>query len=309
MLCGLPGSGKTDYAEEFIANNDAIKIGSDDMREMFCEFNNETEYSSKYNVELFAAITEAINNALACKQNVVYDATNIRSYFRMKMLREITAPCFKNCIVVATPWEICHKTNANREKPIPNESMAKMYMSWEPPVKEEGWNDIKIEYPNYAFSKKYDSPEKLILNLIASKFEITDYDLVNDEPYEYYLADHLTETSRKVRDIRPNDNDLIFAGLLHDIGKPYTQTIENYRWYYKHHENVAAYDCLFIDYSESVDKLDLSFLIQHHGDPADWDTEEKAEKWKSQWGKTYYDRLKTLYISDVMSKKEKNDNS
>lgn len=76
LTCGLPGSGKTTWAREFIEKNpNTIRICRDSIREMFCgsyKYNKETEPIVK------RAAIELIDLAIGNKRNIIIDETNIR---------------------------------------------------------------------------------------------------------------------------------------------------------------------------------------------------------------------------------------
>jgi putative nucleotidyltransferase with HDIG domain len=91
----------------------------------------------------------------------------------------------------------------------------------------------------------------------------------------------LGKHSLAVAEALKGDATLYYAGLLHDIGKPYTKSFINSKGetsknanYYQHH-CVGAYESLFYKYPLGVVKLNVSILINLHMYPYFWEKDEK----------------------------------
>ena len=76
ITIGLPAGGKSTWSKNFIAkHNNFVKVGRDEFRYMlknqgFCEPNIEKLITDLVNM--------TIENCLAARQNVIYDATNLK---------------------------------------------------------------------------------------------------------------------------------------------------------------------------------------------------------------------------------------
>ena len=288
-MVGLPGSGKSEFAEKYAKETDSVVISSDQMREQLYGDVNE---QSKNN-ELFDIIDNAIINSLKCKQSIILDATNISRKKRINLLNKLAKiDCEKKCIIMATPYETCISSNHERERQIPDEVINRMYMKWQTPAYFEGWDDIRLVYRDEADKKKYSKPEELVLKLM-------EYDQKNSF-HSKTLGNHLADTAAKVRSMNYEDEDLVYAALIHDIGKPYTQIYKegDSNAHYYDHQNVGAYDCFFIDFPRYVDRLDISLLVNLHMDPYFWDSQKVMEKKQKLWGDTLFRRVMALHGAD-----------
>ena len=124
MMIGIPGSGKTTYAKDFLKGEyispDAIR------KELYGDIS--IQGNPK---EVFGLVESRIREALAEGKNVVYDATNTNVY------RKATVEEFRsygatevNGIFMNTPFEVCMGRNLNRNdrsEPVPAEVMERMY--------------------------------------------------------------------------------------------------------------------------------------------------------------------------------------
>jgi len=143
MMVGLPGSGKSTYAEKIAEESDAIICSSDMIRkELYGDVNSQDK-----NVVVFLTLHRRIKEHLSNGRNVIYDATNISSKRRRAFLKELERiVCIKKCVIMATPFEECLEKNKQRDRVIPEDVICKMYKNWNTPYWFEGWNEIKIVF-------------------------------------------------------------------------------------------------------------------------------------------------------------------
>ena len=288
-MVGLPGSGKSEFAEKYAKETDSVVISSDQMREqLYGDVNEQSR-----NNELFDIIDNAIINSLKCKQSIILDATNISRKKRINLLNKLAKlDCEKKCIIMATPYETCISSNHERERKIPDEVINRMYMKWQTPAYFEGWDNIQLVYRDEADKKRYSKPEELVLKLM-------EFDQKNSF-HSKTLGNHLADTAAKVRSMNYEDEDLVYAALIHDIGKPYTQIFKDgdSNAHYYGHQNVGAYDSFFIDFPRYVDRQDISLLVNLHMDPYFWDSQKVMEKKQKLWGETLFRRVMALHGAD-----------
>ena len=74
MLCGIPGSGKSEYADS-LKKRGYVVCSSDEIRQRLCGDVN----SQEHNVEVFKTLHAEIIDHLKNSENVVYDACNINA--------------------------------------------------------------------------------------------------------------------------------------------------------------------------------------------------------------------------------------
>lgn len=261
MLIGLPGSGKSFYAKSLSEETGAIIHSSDAIREELLGSEEDQSESPK----VFELLHCRVKKDLGDGRDVIYDATNINSKRRKAFLQElIKYDCKKIAIFIATPYEKCLERNNTRNRKVPEHVIKRMYMSFNVPCIQEGFDEVRVIYPediNFVF----------MYNIIHKCYKIS-----HDNPHhtlsigghldrasEIFLMNYLEETSWKINSI------LYVATLMHDIGKPFTKTFVDSKGettsiaHYYNHNNVGAYDIFFVSIPEEI-KIDVALLIQYH---------------------------------------------
>lgn len=333
MLVGLPGSGKTFLANQFLkeesmktdkenicldenagasealaetvviqenaATPETVWISSDKIREELYGSEDTQGDSSK----VFELMRTRTQDALNEGKNVIYDACNINSKKRtafLNLLKKFQGE--KICVISATPYEECVKRNAQRDRVVPEEVIKRMYTTWMTPYYFEGWDSIYIQYADGA-RDSYGTPEEFVAKLM---------DYPHDNPHHTetvglhmqmahdYLLNHY--------DVKKEDN-LAVAALLHDCGKPFTKAFCNKRGepteiahYYQHQCN-GAYDAMFFQYDGKSEKdiLEISMLINLHMIPFDWKEKKAEEKKQKLWGEEVYQKIRMIHEADKAS--------
>ena len=303
MMIGLPGSGKSTFAESSIFENMIIH-SSDKLREEL--YNNVN--IQECNVEIFAELHKRLKDDLRKGNSVIYDATNISKKRRRAFISELkNISCEKICICMMTPYEICLINNSIRERVIPNDVIKKMYMHWCPPDLEEGFNKVFYEY---NFGNSINVKEKYtISSLFAGDNSIFKFSQENSH-HRLTLGKHCVEAKNYLCEKYPQEYLLHIAALLHDIGKVFTKTRINQKGlydgnchYYQHH-CVGAYDSLFYTYDMSMnteEKTYIANLIYYHMHPfTSWKDSEKAKrKCINQIGEKMYNDIMKLHEGDL----------
>lgn len=324
MLMGLPASGKSAVAEKLcVGSNDkiqfpaplatcpipAIKVthpvihSSDGLRkELYGD-----ESNQEHNGELFNELHRRIKEDLRNGNDVIYDATNISKKRRKAFIQELkNIPCYKVCVAVMTPYELCLKQNSSRERKVPDHVICRMYLNWNPPSYDEGFEDILIDY-------HYESDENIDKYTLENFFtgEIG-ADFINQENshHTYTIGNHCRAAGEYLKEHYPDDSILHTAGLMHDIGKVFTKSpinskgeIDGDHHYYQHH-CVGAYDSFF--YTDAMellnfDKLRIANLIYYHMMPfTAWKQSPKVEqKHRTQIGEQMYNDIIKLHEADL----------
>ena len=294
-LCGLPGSGKSTYAEKMKNKYKNLVICSSDAirEELTGNVNNQD-----LNEEVFKVLHRRVKDNLKAGNNVIYDACNIssrrRRHFVQTELKGID--CVKVCVVCATSYEQCLKNNHSRARQVPEEVIKRMYMNWETPYYFEGWEQIRVAY--YPTRKPFQMLDKWM--------KCINYDQKNSH-HSLTLDQHMLTAYRYIKE---NDSEVSFenvelhdAILFHDCGKPFTQVFHNAKGelteeaHYYNHENVGAYDCL----CDKQRTLLTSMLINLHMKPYTWKLEKTRLKYKRLWGESLYNMVMLLHEADVAS--------
>lgn len=300
MMVGLPGSGKSTKAEQIKNEFGAQVFSSDALRkEKFGD-----EKVQKDATGIFKELLNRCAASLNSGYTTILDATNLSYKKRMEFLRELDRKVDKAfskiCILMATPYEICCERNRSRERVVPDEAMKRMYCSFYTPSYFEGWDDIKIVYPD-----EMDRIEEL-----ADKYFADIVDFPQDNPHhKYSLSEHLFEARKYIEEHYNHLSNKKFlylkiAATYHDIGKPETKFFKSNDSiaHYYNHENVGAYMILFLFRASSVESvLYISSLICYHMMPYVFEkgNEKTIERYKNLWGEEFYNDIMRLHEADV----------
>lgn len=295
MLSGLPGSGKSTYAEK-LKEEGVIIHSSDNIREELGNVNDQSK-----NTEVFEILHKRIKNDLQDGKSVAYDATNINRKRRVSFLQELkNIPCNKTCVLVATPFEECLKQNNNRDRKVPEEVIWNMYKNFNVPCKQEGWDDIILYYLNEAWEEYYGDSSKHINELRSFNQE--------NHHHELTLGDHMKKAGNYILAQNIGEwSDVVYAAYTHDIGKVDTKEFKNGKGepteeaHYFNHHCLGSYKSLFFGYPSGVNKMYVSLLIELHMKPyLEWRQSEKAkEKDKTLFGDKVFEDVLILHKADA----------
>ena len=300
MLIGLPGSGKSCYAESL---SKSYKIHSSDKlrEELFGDVDNQEN-----NDLLFKELHKRIKHDLSNSNNVIYDATNISYKRRMAFLNEIKdIECNKKAIFFATPYEVCLERNLQRERKVPEYVIKKMYYNFDVPAYFEGWDKINIFYYSIL------SPEEYNLNTLFDRLDKIEQD---NPHHKLTIGEHCRKCAVNVASHRINKNfgflisleeELIVVALLHDIGKEKTKVYneeKGYSTYYQHH-HISAYDSVFyLSYYGRERIIEIITLIRWHMQPFFVENEKTEEKYINLLGEQTWKDIKLLHECDKLAK-------
>ena len=112
LLVGIPGSGKTTYAKNYIERNaNAIHLSSDAIRkELYGDENIQGNPAEVFSLMQKRAV-EALNNGCG----VLYDATNITRKDRANIIGICPKFAKIECHIIWAPIEVCIQRDAERD--------------------------------------------------------------------------------------------------------------------------------------------------------------------------------------------------
>ena len=145
VMCGLPASGKSTYAEWLAESGVFCGVCPDKIRgELYGDENIQGDGK-----RVFALAHARIEDLGRNKNNVVFDATNINAQRRKELIKEMR-PHFDIiiCKWFSTPLNICSKRNFSRERQVPYEVLKRMAENFQKPMFDEDF-DIVEEIKNY----------------------------------------------------------------------------------------------------------------------------------------------------------------
>ena len=287
VTVGLPSSGKTSWVDDFIGENQGKAIdviSSDKIRE---EVFNDIE-DQNHNSEVFDLMKRRTKESLSQGHIAIYEATNISSKRRRALLKELNKYYDKAiCLFKYKRLIACQIDNEKRDREVPSDVIDRMYRNFEIPHKNEGFDEIIVDFDEktnlYLGNKSkggigflkdellaietYDDYKSLLCQLGLNQC----IDMPQDSKWHTLsLSKHMYFCFRAVRECHWHDINLVIASMLHDISKPKVRTEDKDQKYahYYGHENASSYDVIDI-LSRYVrvdieDILEIAWLIGNH---------------------------------------------
>ena len=261
MLVGPSGSGKSSYARE----SKAIVHSSDAIRnELYGDESVQQDHERVFNL-----LHSRVRKDLLEGRDVIYDATNLNRKRRIAFLNSIkNIPCFKECIIFVQPIEELIKNDEQRERTVGKDVIMKQLKQFQPPYYDEGWEYIDI-YRDTSRSEYIDQvfEQAKSFNQWNPHHHLTVY---------WHCSEVHTKICEYTRTLK--------LGLLHDLGKLFTQTFsaDGIAHYYGH-ENVSAYlSYLYQDsslYHHKDDYIQRAYIISLHMRHYSYTDQDSYEKW------------------------------
>ena len=224
ILCGLPGSGKSSYAENYKAVDDAVcnditVIHSSDAirEELFGDAGSQED-----NGRVFELMHKRVREDLKAGKTVIYDATNVTRKARKSAIAcaHPTNDTIECHIIWADPHE-CIRRDSLRSRKVGAGVIDKMLRRWQSPWKDEGFDEVKIILKQDNFDQ---------VKYVASM--TSNMHIPHDNPHhELGVWEHCMQAYSNLeqavvceKDKRPTDYyALATATYWHDIGKPWTK--------------------------------------------------------------------------------------
>ena len=136
IMCGIPGSGKSYFANS-VARTNSVIVSRDEIR--FSIISDEDEYFSKENL-VFKEFIRQIQEGLDSGKVVYADATHLNGVSRFKLLNSLDVTNTDVIpVYMKTPLAICLGRNAKREgrRCVPDTVIKNMYNSMTDPAHDE----------------------------------------------------------------------------------------------------------------------------------------------------------------------------
>lgn len=257
LLIGLPGSGKTTYAEKYISehHSNIIHLSSDKIRAEL--WGNEATQGD--NNEVFSLMQSRAIETLNNGQSVVYDATSITRKDRSYIISQCPKFAKIETHIIWAPIETCIERDAARERTVGKEVIDRMLKRFQAPFYDEGIDEIKVILPDGFDYTAYR------LN-IANAMKIP-----HDNPHHTLnIQNHCYEAGRYVYSHFKNEKDVITAAMWHDIGKPYVKSFIDTKGNPSEYAHFYQHQCCSAWMVYGVEKdfsPEVAWLISVHMDP------------------------------------------
>lgn len=253
IMVGLPGSGKSTIAMEKAYFDGAWVFSSEQYRRKLLGSENDQTNNALVFSTLYKDLARALENGVPC----IFDATNITRKERQKVITQVQhiEGLTLEAYIVNTPFEICCQRDADRERTVGVEVINKMLRKFECPQFFEGFDKITVSNIAPFDEKAY--------KLITDKMINFDQ---NNKHHIFTLGKHCMKLAINYE----KGTDQCIAGLLHDVGKLFTQIIdEEGQAHYFNHDSVGAYYVLshlelLPEHLSLRDKLEIIFYINYH---------------------------------------------
>ena len=300
VMVGLPGSGKSYWANKLYIDNEQLHeptviLSSDAYRKKL--YGDESDQT--HNNEVFCELYHDMRKYLLDGKSVIFDATNTTLKARRRIFNEIHGIENINYIiayVICPPIEKCYEQNNMRERRVQNYVIDKFYRSFQFPQKFEGFDMIWINDGNTFYDEGDDIPE----------FSPEEYDNIvemmnsfdqRNPHHKYSLGIHCDKVADAVFDMKPSCYQMYLAAKRHDIGKLFTQSIdENGIAHYYNHDSIGTYylaSHLNLMLGNDWDDIfEVLFYVNYHMRAhRDFKSPKAEKKYRNIFGDELFDRL------------------
>ncbi len=128
ILIGIPGSGKSTWAKDFVRNNsDWIRVNRDDFRDML-----KTSQTCENKIEdmITGLVSDVISSSLSRKLNVIVDNTNLKIKYINAIIEEFKYSANINYRVFDISKDKAIERDRNRDKKVGALVINKMYKDY-----------------------------------------------------------------------------------------------------------------------------------------------------------------------------------
>jgi predicted kinase len=259
LLCGIPGSGKTYYAEQLLKDNyykdRIIHLSSDRIRkELYGDESTQGNPNEVFSLMQKRAV-EALNNGL----DVIYDSTAMTRKDRAGIIAACPKFAKIQCTIVWAPIETCIERDAARERTVGKDVIDRMLKRFQAPYYDEGIHEIKVIWNTTDDF----NPSVYVDNLINAS------DIPHDNPHHTLnIKEHCNEAYHYA--VNHNfPSYLLMAAKYHDIGKPYVKAFIDSKGNPSEHAHYYQHQCISAYMYYGIDKHNffIAWLISTHMDP------------------------------------------
>lgn len=254
ILVGIPGSGKSTYAQSF-EELGWVHLSSDLIRK---ELYGDESIQGDPN-EVFSLMQKRAVDALNNGQSVIYDSTALTRKDRAGIIAACPKFAKIECKVIWAPIETCIERDAARERTVGKEVIDKMLKRFQFPFYDEGIDEIDVIRP-----QDYGTEEWIDYGLALKESMAISHD---NPHHRLSIMDH-SIAARNYTKKHGFSEDVFEAAAWHDCGKPYVKSFINKKGevtdvaHYYQHQCASAW--ILCGLTRNVDIL---WLVSTHMSP------------------------------------------
>ena len=255
LLVGIPGSGKTTYAKNYVPHypKHAIHLSSDKIRKEL--YGDESIQGNP--VEIFSLMQKRAVEALNDGYDVIYDATNITRKDRASIIGICPKFVKIECHIIWAPIETCIERDAARERTVGKEVIDRMLKRFQAPFFDENIDEINIVKPNNFNSTNY-------YKNVTSAMDIPH----DNHHHTLNIKQHCIEAYEEI-ECKTNKFSLLSAAWWHDVGKPYVKSFIDAKGQPCDEAHFYQHQCVGAWVSYGIDDITpySAWLISAHMEP------------------------------------------
>lgn len=126
IICqGLPGSGKSTWAKQYVLNNpEFMRLNKDEIREQFVN----VPYSQEFEEDIISIQRTYACAAINCGKSLIIDDSNFNTKYLIYW-QNLAMRCNYECVIEVfdTPVDECIRRDSMRKKPVGSEAIIQMY--------------------------------------------------------------------------------------------------------------------------------------------------------------------------------------
>lgn len=255
LLVGIPGSGKTTYAKNYIEQNvNTIHLSSDAIRKEL--YGDEAIQGNPGEVFFLMQkrAVEALNNGI----DVIYDSTGMTRKDRTGVINICPKFTKIECHIIWAPIEECIERDATRDRTVGKVVIDRMLKRFQAPYYDEGIDEIKVILP-----KDFDTSEYRLKCM-------NDMMIPHDNPHHTLdIYTHCLEANKYLTFyIKNKDDDIDKASFFHDVGKPYVKAFIDSKGNPCEHAHYYQHQCVgaYMSYGMGC-SIKTAWLISVHMEP------------------------------------------